>query len=517
MMTAIATNQLTLSELLKGFVNINNHDDCSIQGLCLDSRKVKTGDVFFALRGVANNPVGEVSQRIEAYIEQAISKGAVAVVWETESGASAIPVNYREVANGRRVPLIAITELATKLGFIADRFYQSPSKDLYVVGITGTNGKTSCSQYLAQALSHDTKCGVMGTLGAGVYGNLKETHYTTPDALHCHAWLAKMHDVGVSDISMEVSSHALDQGRVNGIEFDCAVFTNLSRDHLDYHGDLENYAQTKRLLFTMPSLKQVVVNVDDEFGRELVNRECATWQASGMQVIRYGLDKQNKPDVMAENLVLSEQGMQMFVSTPWGKGVLTAPLLGRFNASNLLAVLSVLLLKGISFNEALERLARLTAVAGRMQSLVVSGKPQVVVDYAHTPDALEHALSTLREHCHAELWCVFGCGGDRDRGKRAMMGSIATQYADHVVLTDDNPRTEKSEHIIADILQGIAAKENLIIETNRDQAIKYAITHAKQHDIVLIAGKGHEDYQIIGEHKVSFSDVKQARKYLGIA
>ncbi|MCW9025250.1 MAG: UDP-N-acetylmuramoyl-L-alanyl-D-glutamate--2,6-diaminopimelate ligase [Gammaproteobacteria bacterium] len=503
MMTAPVFSQLLLSDLLSGFASINTEADRSILGLCMDSREVKAGDLFFAVKGLTHDA--------SVFIDSAIRNGAIAVVWETEKDTVAMPVIWRETPTGQRIPLIAIAGLPAKLGLIADRFYHSPSKDMHVVGITGTNGKTSCSQYLAQALSHESFCGVMGTLGAGIYGGLKDTNHTTPDALHCHRWLAEMHAAGVNNISMEVSSHALDQGRVNGIEFDCAVFTNLSRDHLDYHGDLENYALAKQVLFGMPGLKQAVINVDDTYGRKLFHKQIA-----GVQVVSYGLNKENQPDVYGHDLVLNEQGMQMIVSTPWGAGVLKAPLLGRFNASNLLAVLSVLLLKNMPLDTVLERLALVSPVAGRMEAIKVKGKPHVIIDYAHTPDALEHVLSTLREHCNEQLWCVFGCGGDRDQGKRTMMGGIASQYADHVVLTNDNPRTENPGKIIADIQQGVTEKNNVMVETDRARAIEYAIENAGRRDIVLIAGKGHEDYQIIGNEKQPFSDIEQAKKYLGL-
>ena len=506
MMTALKqTLSSQLVELLSGFVDVPLAANTTVHGLCLDSRKVKAGDLFFALKGLTHDA--------SAFIDAAIDKGAVAVVWEAETGSQPMPLSWRQTHSGNKIPLIAVNNLSEQMGYIADRFYGSPSKDMYVIGVTGTNGKTSCSQYLAQALSDSTPCGVMGTLGAGIYGQLEDTAHTTPDALRCHGWLSEMRRAGVKTVTMEVSSHALDQGRVNGIAFDCAVFTNLSRDHLDYHGDLDAYAQAKYRLFNMPGLQHAVINVDDAAGRQLAS-DLASKQGTDINVISYGLDASAKPDVYGYELKLDLHGFQMNVDTPWGKGRIQSSLLGRFNASNVLAVLSVMLITGMPFEKALLKVQSLNPVAGRMECAGGESQPLVVVDYAHTPDALEQVLSTLREHCQGELYCIFGCGGDRDKGKRALMGSIAEQFSDHIILTNDNPRTEDPHRILADIQQGIKNKHSFISEPDRAKAITQGIAQATLNDIVLIAGKGHEDYQIIGTEKRFFSDIEQAKQCL---
>ena len=503
MMTALKQQPHQLTELLYGFANVPAEVNRTVDGLCLDSRKVKAGDLFFAVQGLTHDAA--------VFIDAVIDKGAVAVVWETEAGSQAVPLSWRQTSSGNKVPLITMSELSTKMGYIADRFYDSPSKDIFVIGITGTNGKTSCGQYLAQMLSDIKPCGVMGTLGAGIYGQLEDTAHTTPDALRCHSWLAEMRDTGVNQVTMEVSSHALDQGRVNGIGFDCAVFTNLTQDHLDYHGDLDSYAQTKYRLFKTPELQHAVINVDDEFGRELVTKV-----KTDINIIRYGLDASTKPDVYGYDLALDLHGFQMNVDTPWGNGRIQSTLMGRFNASNVLAVLSVMLITGMPFEKALTKVQSLSPVPGRMECVGGGKQPLVVVDYAHTPDALEQVLSTLREHCEGELFSVFGCGGDRDKGKRALMGKVAEQFSDHIILTNDNPRTEDAILILDDIQQGIRDTNKTISEPDREKAISMAIEMATAKDIVLIAGKGHEDYQILGTEKRFFSDLEQTIQCLGL-
>jgi len=508
MMSALKMKPIMLADLLTGIIAAPVEADCVVNGLCLDSRSVNAGDVFIALKGLTHEA--------GAFIDEAVSRGAQAVLWESEAdtdGVEAIAaLSWRVAPSGNKTPLLAIAGLGAKLGVIADRFYDQPSKYLSITGITGTNGKTSVSQYLAQCLSEDTACGVMGTLGAGVIGSateLKQTGFTTPDALHCHQWLAEMRERDVAEISMEVSSHALEQGRVNGIRFDCAVFTNLSRDHLDYHGNMDAYAQAKAGLFAMPGLKQAVINVDDAYGCEL-----AASLADKVQLIRYGLQAEHQPDVYGQDLKLDAQGLSMQVLTPWGSSPLRIPLLGRFNASNALAVLAVLGQKGLPFKQIIARLQKLVAVAGRMQRLGGGELPLVVVDYAHTPDAMEQALLSLREHAQGQCWCVFGCGGDRDQGKRALMGEVAARLADRIILTNDNPRTEAPEKILADIQQGISADKAVMVEADRATAIALAIAKARAGDVVLIAGKGHEDYQLTGGHKQPFSDVNEVEKQL---
>ena len=496
MMAIPSASPMMLSQLLSGIITIPAENDCVVTGLAIDSREVQAGELFLACRG----------RTVDAaqFIDSATNHGAVAVLWEVPEDTTAMPVSMRKAENGKAVPVIAIKELSAKLGMIADRFYQSPSAQLFVTGITGTNGKTSCSQFLAQALSEDKPCGVIGTLGQGLYGNLQETLHTTADAVAVHRWMAEMLAQGAAAVAMEVSSHALDQGRVNGVKFDCAVFTNLSRDHLDYHGDMHHYAETKRSLFIVPELKYAIINSDDEFGRQLIDKLDPS-----LDILTYGIDATYQPKIHADKIKMAADGITFVVHTPAGQGELHTSLLGRFNVSNLLAVLGVLLIKGVGLDTALNRLQKITTVPGRMERFGGNGLPLVVVDYAHTPDALEQVLTALREHCEGELWCVFGCGGDRDKGKRPEMGEIAESLADKIVLTSDNPRSESSQQIIDDILHGIQHTTRITIQEDRHLAIVETLSKAKQNDVIVVAGKGHETYQQIGEIRYPFSDVQE--------
>lgn len=505
MMAAMDLNPpMTLSELLHGMIEIPAEMDRAINKPCLDSRKLAPGDLFLAC-------AGHTTHGFE-YIETAINAGASAVLWETHADIETLPFSWRASPQGEQIPLIAIANLSSQVGVLADRFYGQPSHKMFVTGITGTNGKTSCSQFLAQILSEHKPCGIIGTLGNGLYGKLNVSEHTTPDAATCHAFMADMLELDASDIVMEVSSHALEQGRVNAVQFDCAVFTNLSRDHLDYHGDMQTYAEAKTRLFGFADLKFAVINSDDEYGRELAKQISAP-----TRLIRYGLSTEHgQADLFARDLKLSPEGVQFHVSTPWGEGDVSASIMGQFNVSNLLAVLSVLLVHGMALDEALEKLSHVKAVAGRMECLRQPGKPVVVIDYAHTPDALEQVLSALREHCTGQIWCVFGCGGDRDKGKRPLMAEIADRLADVIVLTNDNPRSESPKDILNDIQTGLTGRSECHIIEDRAVAIAQAINNAHVDDIVLIAGKGHEDYQLIGEQRLPFNDIAEARKQLGL-
>lgn len=497
---------MNLDKLLDGVIADEKFKKITITGINQDSRKIKSGNLFIALNGEHVNGV--------EYINNAIEQGAAAILWDATTDASSnvdvIKINWRKTSNAD-VPIIAVTDLKQKTSEFASRFFGYPSHQISVCGITGTNGKTSCGHFIAQAISVDEPCGLLGTLGSGIYNNLTETGYTTPDAVTCQQWLNEVQFKRAKFAVMEVSSHALVQGRVNSIHFNSAVFTNLSHEHLDFHGDMKNYLQAKLKLFTLPGLKNAVVNIDAAAGRTIVNQLADT-----VRCIRYGLDNEYEAEVMASNLKLNDEGLTMQVKTPWGEGELKSPIMGRFNASNLLAVLSVLLLHGIEFNEALKRLSKLNNVPGRMQCLGGNKKPLVIVDYAHTPDALEKVLNSLREHTQNQIWCVFGCGGDRDKAKRPVMGSIAEAKADYVVLTNDNPRNENPESIISDIKAGMHTNKNIFIENDRYTAIHYAINQAKKGDVVLIAGKGHENYQLIGDKKYPFNDVEEASKQLEV-
>ena len=495
MMTAHRQSPATahaLSALLRDLAVVPAVAERVVRGVQLDSRQVRAGDVFLACDGV--------QRRGRDFIPAALANGAIAIVYEIAAGETApLPL-----LTGDETPQIAVVNLAQRAGLIAERFYNEPSRDLFMVGVTGTNGKTSCSHYLAQALdSAAAPCGIIGTVGNGLLGDLQSGTHTTPDAVSLHALLAALRDEGARSVVMEASSHALDQGRVNAVAFDVAVFTNLTRDHLDYHGDMAAYGAAKQKLFHQPGLRYAVTNADDDFGRGLLAN-----LRTEVQAVSYGLGGAAAdaiPHLQASAVQLHDDGMRFSVQSPWGAGEVRLPLLGRFNVSNVLAVLATLLITGMEFNEALRRLARLEAVTGRMQRFGGGNAPLVVVDYAHTPDALEQALMALRAHCRGLLWCVFGCGGDRDRGKRPLMGAVAARLADRVVITDDNPRSEDPAASAADIMEGSGDAAAEVIH-DRAAAIARALQAATAGDVVLIAGKGHETYQQIGTQYLPFSD-----------
>ncbi len=492
-----SVNIMKLSELLQELVDGVDVDVC-VSGLQLDSRKVVAGDLFIALSGTC--------QQGHQFVAAAIKAGAVAVLVD-ESVASELT----DIA----VPCVAVPELRNRVGLIAERFFGFASQQMFVIGVTGTNGKTSCSHFIAQVLASETvPVAVIGTLGNGLVGKLQLATHTTPDAISLHRLIREFVDAGVKYLVMEVSSHGLDQGRVAGVSFDLAVFTNLSRDHLDYHVDMESYGRAKARLFDMPGLRYVVINADDEFGRRLLLSLPASVEALAFTLVD-GRAEENT--VRGELISQGHDGLLLDVQTPWGSGRFHSELLGQFNACNLLAVLSTVLLSGMGVDKALQKISQLKTVPGRVERFGgVAGQPLVVVDYAHTPDALEQVLLSLRQHCAAQLWCVFGCGGERDKGKRPQMGIIATQYADHVLLTDDNPRNENPDAIIADIISAVQSNQVMVLR-DRAEAIRFAVTRAAANDVVLVAGKGHEDYQLIGEQKIPFSDASHVQQALGVA
>jgi len=492
---------MTLDILLEGLVNTAALADIVIDRLCMDSRNVKEGDLFVAVPGLT------VDGR--KYINEAIEAGASAVIWESEQGTVPIPIAWRTSSSGKKVPVIAIDELSNKVGRIADRFYHEPSKQMYVVGITGTNGKTSCSHFIAQALAPEVACGVIGTVGWGFLENLQVSSHTTPDVITCHSWMADLYKDGSQAVSMEVSSHALDQGRVDNIHFDCAVYTNLSHEHLDYHGSLENYAAAKTKLFTVDTIKSAVINIDDEFGRKLIKQ-----LPGSVNTISYGIaSNDSQCDISASDIKQSASGLAFTLQTPSGTAMVSNHIYGLFNVYNLLATAGVLFSKGFSLEEIASRLSNLKPISGRLSIVSIPNKPKVVVDYAHTPDALEQVLHSLQQHFNNDVWCVFGCGGDRDREKRPLMGNVAEHLANHVVVTSDNPRHEAPADIISEIVAGMDVSK-LIIKEDRREAIEYVLNNAAQDDIVLIAGKGHETYQQIGDEKIDFDDALVARQIL---
>ncbi|MEO8958382.1 MAG: UDP-N-acetylmuramoyl-L-alanyl-D-glutamate--2,6-diaminopimelate ligase [Rudaea sp.] len=407
-------------------------------------------------------------------------------------------------------PIVWIDGLREQVGEIAARFFDHPSAALQVIGVTGTNGKTSTVQLLACALQLlGARAATIGTLGAGLVGEIVAAQRTTPDAVSVHALLAQFRDAGASHVAMEVSSHALDQGRVNGVDFDVAVFTNLSRDHLDYHGSMQAYGAAKAKLFAWPGLRCAVIDSDDAFGRELSANLPA-----GVRRLRYALDD-TYAEITAANVHSDGNGLTFVLRTPWGEGNVHSSLLGRFNIYNLLGVAGCLGTLGYDFAQIPDVLSRLQPVSGRMSRLGGNATtPLIVIDYAHTPDALEQALENLRNHCAGQLICVFGCGGERDQGKRPLMGEIAERLADWIIVTDDNPRAENGDVIVAQIVAGLKRPKNASIQRDRAAAIATAVRAAGPGDVVLIAGKGHEPYQEVAGIKHAFDDIKVAQNAL---
>ena len=461
----------------------------AVKSITADSRQVQAGSLFLAY------PVDKSDGR--NYIADAIEHGASAVLWDAED------FEWNADWDVENKPIKALRLQASA---IAGQFYNNPSKKMWMIGITGTNGKTSISQWLSQCFNHlGNKTAVIGTLGNGLPNQLSATANTTPDAMLLQAMLADYVQQDVKNVAMEVSSHGLHQGRVNGVHFNVAVLSNLTRDHLDYHGTFEAYADAKRSLFVGKDLKVAVLNADDAFGQKL---EAELTQV-GMQVLTYGIDSGM---VRATELHFDNTHFAFYAHTPDGNASVKASLIGRFNVYNVLAVLATLLASKVSLEDAVEAISHLESAAGRMQTMGGGALPLVVVDYAHTPDALEKVLTTLKAQSSAKLICVFGCGGNRDAGKRPLMGKVASDIADAVVVTSDNPRDEDPAQIIQAIVG--AMQGNYTVEVDRAKAIFNGIRAAKPLDIVLIAGKGHEDYQEIAGNKQPFSDVEQAQTAL---
>ena len=482
-----------LDQLLHGIADTPGVGDIVVSGLTLDSRQVKPGDAFFALRGTREHGI--------RFAPGAVARGARVVLAEAPAAdTSAIDV-----------PVLWVDGLHGKVGEIAARFFGRPSESLHVIGVTGTNGKTSTVQLLAQALELlGHRAATIGTLGAGLHGRINEGERTTPDAINVQGLLASFRDQGATHVAMEVSSHALEQGRVGAVAFEVAAFTNLTRDHLDYHGSMEAYGEAKAKLFAWPTLKSAAINIDDAFGRSLAER-----LPQGARTLRLSADGDAAAEVRATDVVTSSEGLAFTLHTPWGERAVRSRLLGRFNVTNLLAVVACLGAMGESFERIADAVAVLEPINGRMNRLGgVDGVPLAVVDYSHTPDALEQALKALRAHCEGRLICVFGCGGDRDAGKRPQMGEIAERLADTIIITDDNPRTEDGDVIVANIVAGLRHPEAATVERDRAAAIQYALTSAKAGDVVLIAGKGHETYQEGATGKRPFDDLAVARHVL---
>jgi UDP-N-acetylmuramoyl-L-alanyl-D-glutamate--2,6-diaminopimelate ligase len=473
--------------------------------LSSDSRRIEAGDVFLAYPGDANDG--------RSYVAQAIERGAAAVLHD-----DAAPFAWNE---SWRVPHLAIADLKRAAGDIAAHWYGKPDASMYSVAVTGTNGKTSCTQWLAYSLSQlGGPAAVIGTLGVGLYrlgrhSGLNTTGYTTPDAVMLQRELAALRRQGATALAIEASSIGLDQGRLNGMHFDVALFTNLTRDHLDYHGTMQTYEAAKAKLFDWPGLQHAVINLDDEMGMRLaqtLQQRTPRIGVMGYTVAGNGLPE--LPMLEASDIRYSHTGTVFQLRSPAGSAQIRTQLVGQFNVSNVLGIAGVLWAKGIPWSDIIEALESLEAVPGRMQQLGGHDAPLVLIDYAHTPDALEKALTTLRQVAQqrgGKLWCVFGCGGDRDAGKRPVMGSVSLN-ADNVVVTSDNPRSEEPGAIIAQIREGMGAAEPEKVQVIEDRAaaILWAVKHAGRTDVILLAGKGHEDYQEIKGRKLPFLDADHA-------
>jgi len=494
----------SLNWLLDGIAAVPNIQPRAVLDLTLDSREVRPGSLFFALPGRSRHGL--------EFAADAAARGAGVVLWEPCAGVD-VPKFPATVFAA------AIPGLTDVVGRISDRFFNWPSSQLRITGITGTNGKTTCAYLLAQCLDRlGSPAAYMGTIGWGRVASLAPAALTTPDVVTVHRELAQLRSSGVREVAMEVSSQALDQNRVAGVRFHSAAFTNLSRDHLDYHHTMAGYGAAKARLFAAPDLKHIIVNVGDAFGREFAQNYAGRVPLTAIWIGAGDSGWLAERALRATEVTLGLHGISMQLEGSFGKAGVSTQLLGRFNAENSLVVIACLLSLGASLAEAVRVLAECAPPPGRMEVVdpTAEGKPLAVVDYAHTPDALAKALGALREHCTGSLWCVFGCGGDRDPGKRSLMGAIADELADEIIVTDDNPRSENPEAITSAISGSIKLHRARIIH-DRGEAIGTALKEAKSRDIVLIAGKGHEDYQIYGDTRRSFSDRREAQRYLGAA
>ena len=483
----------SLRELLAGFSA--DAPDLGVRDLTLDSRQVNEGALFLACRGRREHGL--------KHLPQALARGAAAVLWEPAPGV-AVPASD--------IPAIAVENLSERAGEIAARFFGQPAQKLHGIGVTGTDGKTSTAYLIAQALERLGCPGFyIGTLGWGRTGSLNRGDLTTPDPINLQRWLRRAVDDGCEAVAMEMSSIGLHQSRASGVRFHTAVLTNVGRDHLDYHGTLENYTAAKRRLFERAELQSRVLNRDDITGRKWAD------EFSGVTV--YGLDGEpprGARHVLGRNLQMTASGISFEVDSHAGRSRIASRLLGRFNAYNLLAALAALLEKEVAVDEACAALSACGTVPGRIEGFRGAGnQPLVVVDYAHTPQALAQVLQAVRAHTTGKLWCVFGCGGDRDRGKRPLMAAAAARYADRVIVTDDNPRSEDPAGIVREIWSGFPPGREPPVIHDRARAIETAVREAGADDVVVVAGKGHEDYQLYGTERRAFSDRDFVRTLVG--
>jgi UDP-N-acetylmuramoyl-L-alanyl-D-glutamate--2,6-diaminopimelate ligase len=493
----------SLTWLLDGIAEVPANE-ARVEDLTLDSREARAGSLFLALRGRTTHGL--------KFAAQAAARGASVVLWEPAADVS--PPRLPAAVFAAAVPA-----LSTLVGRVADRFFNWPSSQLRITGITGTNGKTTCAYLLAQCLEKlGSKAAYVGTIGWGRIAALEAAALTTPDVVTLHRVLASLRSSGVREVAMEVSSQALDQDRIAGVRMHSAAFTNLSRDHLDYHETMAAYGAAKARLFDAADLRHIIINVGDDFGRRLAQNHDGRVPLTAVWIGAGGSGWLADRALCATRVTLDLYGMSMQIDGSFGKADVATRLLGRFNAENALIVIACLLGLGVSLDDSARVLGECVPPPGRMEVVepATRGRPVAVVDYAHTPDALAQALRALREHCKGALWCVFGCGGDRDPGKRRIMGAVADELADQIIVTDDNPRSEDPQVITREIVGGITSREVRVIH-DRGEAIAAALKEAQASDVVLIAGKGHEDYQIYGETRRSFSDRREAQRYLGAA
>ncbi|MCE2596094.1 UDP-N-acetylmuramoyl-L-alanyl-D-glutamate--2,6-diaminopimelate ligase [Motilimonas cestriensis] len=462
----------------------------NIKGICLDSRKVTKGDLFIAIAGS--------QQDASAFVPQAIANGAVAALVETDKP----ELDRHQMTQEQAEPVVYVYQLGQQVSAIAGRFYLHPADNMSLIGVTGTNGKSTICALIANWLTLlGAKAGMLGTLGNGLFGQLRQGLNTTGSPIEIQHELQKMHEQGASHVAMEVSSHGLVQNRVTALPFNTAIFTNLTRDHLDYHRTMDAYGKAKKQLFEFASLQHKIINADDAIGQ--------AWLAKMPDAVSVGFHKpiahQGRFLQIIDAQYLSN-GIQFTFDSSWGEGQISAPLYAKFNVSNLACALVALLCQGYELSELVPQAPQLDAVDGRMAYISAPNKPAFVVDYAHTPDALAQALQGLKLHCESKLWLLFGCGGDRDKGKRPEMAQAAQAYANQIIVVDDNPRTESPTAIVEDILAGFTTTENVQVIHDRKQALSYALTHADVTDVILVAGKGHETYQIIGYETLYYSD-----------
>ncbi len=480
-----------LQDLLIGIVDAPT---IKYNNICDDSRNVKKGTVFFALKGLSSDGCD--------FIESAINSGACAVVYEPPYDLSNIETS---------IPIIAVEDLKLEIANIVSRHYESSINEMSIIGVTGTNGKTTVSWLIHQGFKKiGYKSGYIGTLGYGLE-NLNLNELTTPSCMKLHKILSEFQNSGVEYVVMEISSHAIDQRRIEGINFNSVIFTNLSRDHIDYHGNMENYGETKAKLFLERQSKIKIININDSFGRSLIERVDEEVISTSIEPINIDKDK----FISVTKYETNGSGFDIDLKSSWGTFKTHVPLLGTFNIENVIQTIALFLSLGFSLSKIQTIIEGMKAPSGRMESVDVDNNhllPRVLVDFSHTPDALKLSLQSIRDHYDGKIWCVFGCGGDRDRGKRKMMGNIAERYADYVIVTSDNPRNENPEKIISDILEGISSEVETI--ASREEAINFAIMKANKNEIILIAGKGHESYQKIGEETLKFSDHKISKRSL---